>query len=334
MLRLLVLVTTLCFSLQTFAAECGLFRVVKGDVSYQQKNKDKFRQARVNKKVCAGDTVKTGADARAKIEMADGNEINLSPESQLLIEQYERNAANNEKKVLLNVLYGKIRSNVKEKYQDDDKSHYRVKTKSAVAGVRGTEFLTSFNAKTNQTRVVTFEGEVAVGRFQKGKFIAQVRVTKGQFTSNTMGSNPHSPRSVPPQEFAQMQQDTNFDVNLENRDVATDPTDGASNSDDAKPDDTKNDQPANDAKPNEASPSDSSQDSAKGREPSSTNGDSAGLPEPKLPEPKNSGPETVQLPKPPIRTLPDTRIPVCTTCNNIIQNRKVKVTIVPVLPGQ
>ena len=129
----------------------------------QKKSKDKFKQARVNKKVCAGDTVKTGSDARAKIEMADGNEINLSPESQLLIEQYERNAANTEKKVLLNVLYGKIRSNVKEKYEDNDNSHYRVKTKSAVAGVRGTEFLTSFNRVNNQTRVVTFEGEVAVG---------------------------------------------------------------------------------------------------------------------------------------------------------------------------
>ena len=331
MLRIVLLFTAVFFSVQTFAAECGLFRVVKGDVTYQKKSKEKFKQARVNKKVCAGDTVKTGSDARAKIEMADGNEINLSPESQLLIEQYERNAANTEKKVLLNVLYGKIRSNVKEKYEDNDNSHYRVKTKSAVAGVRGTEFLTSFNRASNQTRVVTFEGEVAVGRMLGGKFVAQVKVRQGQFTSNALGSAPHAPREVPPQEFAQMQQETNFGSDIENRDVATDPAqDGASN-DDSQPDDSKNDQPNGEQKEPKSK---DSKDAKKGREPNSVDNTDGGLlPEPKLPEPKpGAGPTGPKLPPRP--TIIDSRLPVCTTCNNVIQNRKVKVTIVPILPGQ
>ena len=109
MVRLLIIAFAMLFSVQAYGAECGLFKVVKGKVSYQKKNKKKFRKAKVNKKVCAGDKVKTAKASRTKIVMADGNELNISPDTELFIERYERNVSKNEKKVLLNVLYGKIR---------------------------------------------------------------------------------------------------------------------------------------------------------------------------------------------------------------------------------
>ena len=43
-----------------YGADCGSFRVVKGDVSYKKNGAKKFKKARINKKVCQGDMIKTG----------------------------------------------------------------------------------------------------------------------------------------------------------------------------------------------------------------------------------------------------------------------------------
>ncbi len=206
MVRLLIISAAFFFGAQAMAADCGVFKVVKGKVTYKKKGKDKFKKARKNKKVCQGYTVKTDNDGRAKIEMADKNEINISPDTEMVIEAYQSG-----KKAVLNVINGKVRSDVKNKYKDTKQSHYRVKTKSAVAGVRGTEFLTSYNRSTNQSRVVTFEGEVAVGQLKGDNFIPKVTVKPGQYTSNSPGTDPHSPKDVPPAEFAQMDQESKVD---------------------------------------------------------------------------------------------------------------------------
>ena len=206
MIRFILFITTAFFAFSTHAADCGQFKVVKGKVSFKKKSKSKFKKARINKKVCQGDVVKTGPDSRAKIIMADTNEINISPKTELLIEVYQKN-----KKAVLNVLNGKVRSNVKRKYKDNANSHYRVKTKSAVAGVRGTEFLASYNSATNQSRVVTFEGEVMVGRIDASGAVGnRVSVRPGQFITNSVGTDPHPPKEVPKAELARMDQDSNL----------------------------------------------------------------------------------------------------------------------------
>lgn len=204
MLTRFALILVMClFSLNTWAADCGRFRVVKGDVTYLSKGSKKFKKARINKKVCQGDRVKTAEKSRAKVVMADQNELNISPQTDLLIEVYSDN-----KKAVLNVLNGKVRSNVKQKYKDSQASHYRVKTKSAVAGVRGTQFMASFDSRTNQSQVVTFEGEVAVGEMQGGNFVAKVSVRAGQTSTARLGSDPTPARDLAPSELASLDQET------------------------------------------------------------------------------------------------------------------------------
>ncbi|MCB0377011.1 MAG: FecR domain-containing protein [Bdellovibrionales bacterium] len=248
MVRFLLFALSLSLSATSYASECGLFRVVKGKVEYQKKSQKKFLKARINKKICAGDLVKTSDRARTKIVMADGNEINVSPATELVIEVYEKNAATQEKKVLLNVLYGKIRSNVKQKYKDTDKNHYRVKTKSAVAGVRGTEFMASFDQRSSQSRFVTFEGVVAVGKFEGGNFVPKVEVKPGQFTSNDVKSEPHPAKDLPPQEFAQLDRETNVDSAAGDRGVSNDVKPEAEKKKEPK-DEPKADDQGNDDKP-------------------------------------------------------------------------------------
>lgn len=312
--------------------DCGLFRVVKGKVTFKKKGKDKYKKARINKKICQGDTVKTEDNSRTKIVMADKNELNVSPNTEILIEVYKNSAS--EKQVLLNVVYGKVRSNVKEKYDNTKKSHYRVKTKSAVAGVRGTEFLASYDLNTNQSRIVTFEGEVAVGKIQGGKFLTNVVVKPGFFTSSGRGdSSPHAPKELPPQEFAQMDKETNV----------SEPGAGNSQgprqpSNDKKPQDKKDDpKPKQKAPAPDKKPDPKADIKSPKRDVASIPADPIGddlLPEPELdllPEPT---PEPPRLP-PTVRDITNiTQQPVCLTCNDaVINDQKAKVRIIPTIGG-
>lgn len=195
-------------STKSFAQAHGVLMVVKGDVQILQKDKPAIK-AKVGLKVQQGDTISTGKDARAKLVMIDKNIINISPDSKFLLEKYEYNPDQNKKGALLNVIYGKVRTTVNQKY-DGEINKFQVKTKSSVAGVRGTDFLVSYNQVTNTSKVVTFEGLVEVGKGldAAGRISNPVSVSPGNFTVAAIGAQPTTPIAMPETEMADLQQQT------------------------------------------------------------------------------------------------------------------------------
>lgn len=207
----ILVAAVIAFPNLSLAETHGVFKVVKGDVKVKSGKTQAITPAKVGQKVLPSDTVITAQDSRAKIEMVDKNVINITPETNVRIDKYEFDPAQKKKNVLLNVLKGKIRSKVNQKY-DGEKNRFQVKTPSAVAGVRGTDFLASYDTSTQQTQVVTFEGEVAFGLPAADGGIANpVPVKVGQFTSNTVGAPPAPPAPMPKAAFARMNQETETD---------------------------------------------------------------------------------------------------------------------------
>lgn len=210
--RLVVLGFSL-FSAQYADAACGVIEIAKGDIKIESKGK--VTAGAAQSKVCEGDAIVAGPQSRAKVKMADGNELNISPESRIVLETYQYKPTDNKKKVLLNVVYGKVRAaTAKENMYNDaaadgQANSFQVKTKAAVAGVRGTDFLTSFNMQTNKAEVVTFKGEVMVGQMGPGGVILNpVAVGAGQKTEAIPGAPPAPPKIVPPTEMQQMSSDS------------------------------------------------------------------------------------------------------------------------------
>ncbi|MDB2426062.1 FecR family protein [bacterium] len=174
----------------------GKFRMVKGDVQVKMASTGKLVKAMVGLKVSSKDTIITAKKSRAKLVMVDGNVINLSPKTKLKLSQYKYNKKNNDKNVLLKVIYGKVRSKVNQKY-DGKKNKFRIKTPTAVAGVRGTDFITSYNSKTRKSKVVTFEGRVAFGKINKaGRFLNPVSIAAGQTSSMGSSGAAQAPKKV------------------------------------------------------------------------------------------------------------------------------------------
>lgn len=204
----------ICFSAAFFVGTVnaqnvhGVLRVVKGDVQVKN-SKGETAKARIGGKVFPKDIVITGKDARAKIVMVDNNEINVSPDSQIEIQHYEYDPAGGKKDVLLNVIYGKVRSKVEQKY-DGKTSKFQIKTPSAVAGVRGTDFMMGFNKTEKTSQVVTFEGKVEFGTPGPGGSIQNpVFVSPGMTAAvNSSGAAPSAPAPMPKDELAKMDKDS------------------------------------------------------------------------------------------------------------------------------
>lgn len=186
-------------------AASGVFMIVKGDVKVTSKGK--VSPAKVGVKVNEGDIVVTGPDSRAKIVMMDKNVLNLSPDSTLEIVVYKNDPKTQSKKVELKVDQGKVRASVEQKY-DEDKNTFKIKTPTAVAGVRGTDFSVSFNPATKKSQVVTFKGAVAVALpnlSNNGGLQKAVLVRAGESTDVGADSNiPTAPQQLPKQELEKM----------------------------------------------------------------------------------------------------------------------------------
>lgn len=193
-------------AIDLFAAN-GTFIIVKNEITIQKKGGSK-EAAKVGATISAGDTVISGNDSRAKIAMQDRNIITVLPNTTLVIEEYK--SSGTDKNVKLSLLEGKVRNDVKEKY-DNDKNKFQIRTPTAVAGVRGTKFITSFSPNTNVTEVITLKGEVVVTKYAVNQTTALGTVTVNQGEKATLTNDatpPAEPVNVPKVELREADQAT------------------------------------------------------------------------------------------------------------------------------
>ncbi len=205
-MKKILLVSVFLFTQNLLAAEYGTFMVVKGVVKIESGGGTS--DAKVSSKVQVGDTIISGVDSRAKIVMSDRNILNISPNTKLKIEKYTNTPT--DKNVNLNLLEGKVRSKVEQKY-DNKNSKFEVRTATAVAGVRGTEFVTSYSSVTKVTEVITLKGQVSfqtVSATGTAPTTEPVVIEKGEKSQAKENEVPAPPIKVPEKEMKQIDTDT------------------------------------------------------------------------------------------------------------------------------
>jgi len=126
------------------------------------------------------DRLKTGPKSRLELRFDDGNSVVLAEDSELNLSEILISSDPSKRNVLLQLLKGKVKSRVEQKYQGAE-ARYRVTTKSAVAGVRGTEFVVELieDLKRDERRTVvtTFHGAVELKGHDRPES-ANVRATE------------------------------------------------------------------------------------------------------------------------------------------------------------
>jgi len=107
-----------------------------------------------NMNVYRGDTIFTGYSATVLIQLNDGSQISLGSESRIQLNQMVYTPKNRTRNAFIHMPSGKARFSV-QKLKSYKNRRFRVKTVSALIGVRGSDFV--IQVKPDQTEVAAFE---------------------------------------------------------------------------------------------------------------------------------------------------------------------------------
>lgn len=155
----------LCFMLQpaalfSKAAEdysIAYINDYEGECDLRRKNEREVRAVYdIFTPLYAGDTVMTGFSSSAEIVFDDETIIKLGPNSKMTVRNIDRKGTS---KTVLDLLKGSIMAVVKKL---NEKEEFSVRTKMAMAAVKGTEFIIETG---ENEKVGVFEGAVSVSAF-------------------------------------------------------------------------------------------------------------------------------------------------------------------------
>jgi hypothetical protein len=138
----------------------------------------------IGMKVFERDTLETEGNGKVQLEFKDGNLVQVQNDSMVKIDQYEMAA--DKRNAVINLLRGQVRNQVKQKYNGQT-SQYQIRTKTAVAGVRGTDFVASFRESEKvETEIKTLEGKVVLANED---FSQSLEIGKGEQASFVVAAN-------------------------------------------------------------------------------------------------------------------------------------------------
>lgn len=153
----------------SFSGTVEIFSALKNDTKSIEKslvifdgNKYTSRRVQLGAKIQPGDILRSGNDGKMKIIYDNGDVFILGPATAFTIpKKIQKDAA---PEVSSEVLYGKVRGMIDKK---GPLSGIKIMTKTAVAGVRGTDLYISYNPLTMKSQVHVLRGEVAVQKLNE-----------------------------------------------------------------------------------------------------------------------------------------------------------------------
>lgn len=94
--------------------------------------------------VAAGSTIHTGDNSRVQLRFTDGGLVSLMPNSIFAVDSYQQPTANDQGSVSMNLVKGGLRT-LTGTIGKQNKDSYELKTKVATLGIRGTQYVATFD---------------------------------------------------------------------------------------------------------------------------------------------------------------------------------------------
>jgi hypothetical protein len=139
-----------------------------------------YKKARVGSRLRPNQVIMTGAEGQAKVTYGNGDQLSIGPGSSLRLPAPEKGNRSKDDGPSLNLFYGKVRAMISKK---GPRNRLNVKTRSAVAGVRGTDFFLS-HQNNKGTQVTVVRGAVEVQeKVPKSKANKKTVVVKPGYTA-------------------------------------------------------------------------------------------------------------------------------------------------------
>jgi hypothetical protein len=168
----LCLVLTVPFSVAA-APEIGKVAKLRGTAHIVRKAVDRPIAVSVGMPVYLNDEVRTAARSSLRIKLEDGSILTLGPKGHLQLNHFEFEPDEEKRSALFDMFRGKLRVFAKD-HETFKKKDFKIKTPTAICGVRGTLFLV-WVLSDEVTKVFAFKQEVAVANvFSPGEVIVLV----------------------------------------------------------------------------------------------------------------------------------------------------------------
>ncbi|HEX7606393.1 MAG TPA: FecR family protein [Usitatibacter sp.] len=145
-MRKWIIAAALSVAFPAMAADVGLIKVSKGSVQIQR-GAEKMAAA-VGSGVQASDVIVTGADSSAGITFSDNSLVSVGPNSVFAIDKYQFDTTTHQGEFEGNLKQGRLAA-ISGKMVKQSPESMKVRTPSAIMGVRGTEFVVQVGEKTN-----------------------------------------------------------------------------------------------------------------------------------------------------------------------------------------
>ena len=168
-----------CLSQSAAAEELGTVTAIRGSAEIGRGGI--WHGAAEGEAVHLDDSLRTGADGRMQVLLRDDSVISLTEGSQLVVDEQTYDPGRGATRTLLRMLGGKVRSLVGDAYGPGG-GQYEIETATAVAGVRGTEFIVAHDQTLALTHVIALGGQIEVhsilDRARNGVMIGAGEVTR------------------------------------------------------------------------------------------------------------------------------------------------------------
>jgi hypothetical protein len=138
MRKILIMAALLAIAAPSMASDVGLVKVSKGDVRIERAGAR--LPAGVGAAVQPSDVIVTGADGLAGITFTDNSLVSLGPNSVFSIDKYRFDSTTHAGEFESSLTRGRLAA-VSGKMVKQSPESMKVRTPSAIMGVRGTEFI-------------------------------------------------------------------------------------------------------------------------------------------------------------------------------------------------
>lgn len=181
--------------------DLAMLSYMKGDVQIRRNGASAFAPAEQEMALQVGDTVRTGPDSRARIVTEDDNTLILTQNSVLTIGRAESNYEDDSQNSDFNLDSGKVRAIVTKLATSN--SSFQIKTPTAVAGVRGTDYVVEVDPDTEESAVTVLDGGVDV-EDRLGRVGNKIALDKEQELRFSRRNAPGRPRRLSPERVKEL----------------------------------------------------------------------------------------------------------------------------------
>jgi hypothetical protein len=166
------------------ASSIGKVKVLHGSVSIVHAD-GKKSVVTGDTELRESDTLESAKDGTALVTFNGGNKLHVHEDTKVEVKEFKDEKVEASRRALLNLIKGKVRSQVEQKYKNDQSSYFRIITKGAVAGVRGTDFVIEHHEdKKMETTVETLGGKVILASLDEKQTREIIRGEGARFVAD------------------------------------------------------------------------------------------------------------------------------------------------------